>query len=405
MSKNKSVSLLMLACICVGLSLIVRLGTSVFLPALPIMEDALSMSPRELSLTISVYWVVFAFSALFVGPFADRKGRRPVLILSCFSYFLGSLVCGLSDDQFSFILGRLIQSVGGSAIPVVIVASIKDRANESEFINIVGWISTIASLGPLAAPIIGGYLAEHFSWRACFYFLAVSSLIIWVLTVWKFPESPVSSKKHVDRGALLLKNYISLLKDRKFVGVILANFSCFLLQGLYLTVSPFLFIDDLGLTSKSFGATSIIVIFGLVSGKFLCSFSANKFGPRSAFLQAAALTSLGGLMILGFWLLGSIDVATVLISTFILCLGFGGISPLTLHAISSNFSEQISTVVALNNALSLCAAAFSAYLAGVFITLDISNTSVLAVGAAFGGLACLIFAWSGRRHLAIEFKK
>lgn len=395
----------MLACICVGLSLIVRLGTSVFLPALPLMEDALSMSPRELSLTISVYWVVFAFSALFIGPFADRKGRRSILVLSSFSYFLGSLVCGLSDDQFSFILGRLIQSVGGSAIPVVIIASIKDRASEGEFMNIVGWISTIASLAPLAAPIIGGYLSEHFSWRASFYFLAISSFIVWILTVWKFPENPVNSKKHVKHGAMLLKSYISLLKDRKFFGVILSNFSCFFLQGLYLTVSPFLFIDDLGLTSKTFGATSIIVIFGLVSGKFLCGFSANKFGPRSAFIQSAAFTSLGGIMILSFWLLGKIDVINVLISTFVLCLGFGGISPLTLHAISSNFNEQISTVVALNNALSLSAAAFSAYLAGVLITLDISNTSVLAVGAAFGGMACLIFAWSARKHLAIEFKK
>lgn len=53
------------------------LATNIMLPAFPLMARELDVDPRELALTLSVFFVVFAVGQLFVGPYAAALGRQP----------------------------------------------------------------------------------------------------------------------------------------------------------------------------------------------------------------------------------------------------------------------------------------------------------------------------------------
>ncbi|WP_162806812.1 MFS transporter, partial [Sphingosinicella terrae] len=52
------------------------LATNIMLPAFPPIARDLSVDTRDLAITLSVFFVVFAVGQLFVGPLADALGRR-----------------------------------------------------------------------------------------------------------------------------------------------------------------------------------------------------------------------------------------------------------------------------------------------------------------------------------------
>jgi MFS transporter, DHA1 family, multidrug resistance protein len=50
----------------------------------------------------------FALSQVFYGPFADRFGRRPVILVAIATFLIGSLVCALSTDLQLMILASYL---------------------------------------------------------------------------------------------------------------------------------------------------------------------------------------------------------------------------------------------------------------------------------------------------------
>lgn len=55
-----------------GLAAIGMLSTNIILPAFPVIGEELGVTARELGLTLSSFFVTFAFAQLLVGPLADR---------------------------------------------------------------------------------------------------------------------------------------------------------------------------------------------------------------------------------------------------------------------------------------------------------------------------------------------
>ena len=66
-------------------------------------------------MVLSVYFIVFAFAQLTLGPLSDRFGRKPVLVVGLASYVIGSLVCWRAMELGSLLLGRCFQAVGAAA--------------------------------------------------------------------------------------------------------------------------------------------------------------------------------------------------------------------------------------------------------------------------------------------------
>ncbi len=59
-----------------GLAALGALATNIILPAFPRIGASLGVSPQELGLTLSSFFVAFAFGQLLVGPLSDRFGRK-----------------------------------------------------------------------------------------------------------------------------------------------------------------------------------------------------------------------------------------------------------------------------------------------------------------------------------------
>ena len=67
--------------------------TDLYLPALPGLAAELGSPMTRTQLTLSALLFAFGLSQLFLGPIADRFGRRPVLLGGLSLYVLASLGC------------------------------------------------------------------------------------------------------------------------------------------------------------------------------------------------------------------------------------------------------------------------------------------------------------------------
>ena len=135
------------------------LATNIMLPAFPLMARELDVDPRELALTLSVFFVVFAIGQLFVGPYADALGRQPFVFAGLAVFIGGSIVCALASTLSMLIAGRAIQAIGACAASVLARAIARDLYHGAALTRALALVMIAMAAANLncCAQVSGGY--------------------------------------------------------------------------------------------------------------------------------------------------------------------------------------------------------------------------------------------------------
>lgn len=113
------------------------------------------------------------------GPWADRRGTRAPLVVGGSLFVLGIALCALAPNGAVFVVGRLLQGVGGGVDGVVLYVLIARHVPEGARPRMFGMLTAAWLLPSLGGPLVAGLLAENVGWRAVFGMLlcgAVGSL-------------------------------------------------------------------------------------------------------------------------------------------------------------------------------------------------------------------------------------
>ncbi|RUU94257.1 MFS transporter, partial [Mesorhizobium sp. M6A.T.Cr.TU.017.01.1.1] len=108
------------------------------------------------------------------GPISDRIGRRPVLIGGALLFSGASFLLASTSLAAFFVVLRVMQSIGASAILVATFATVRDvYAQRPESAVIYGLFSSMLAFVPALGPVAGALIADNFGWRAIFLTLGV----------------------------------------------------------------------------------------------------------------------------------------------------------------------------------------------------------------------------------------
>ncbi len=156
-----------LVALLIGTSMIIIDGSLVNV-LLPDMVDDLGLNATETQWVNSIYSLFFAALLITIGLLADRFGRRLLFLMGVVVFVVGSLASGTAQDPSFLIAARAVQAVGGammlpSSIAVInVLFTGRDRA-----VAFGLWGAIFAGAAALG-PLLGGFLAEYFSWRWAF---------------------------------------------------------------------------------------------------------------------------------------------------------------------------------------------------------------------------------------------
>lgn len=393
-------SVLLLSAYLILITALVRLGTSLYLPALPLMADDLGLSAQHMASTMTVYLVGFALASVLLGPLSDQWGRRLLVQGGIAAFGVGSLLCALAPSYGLLITGRILQSVGGAAVQVGTRAMSREAFSDAQMISVLGWIGVITGLVPVLAPVLGGLLTQSLGWHSNFYLLAGGALAVVLATRGIAPETLTHERRTPFKLAGTLKAYGGMLAASGFMLPTIPIMLCFAVQGAYLVAAPFIFIHVFEMSPVAFGFTSLALVGGLLVGRLICMAALKRWGDFPAFVVGAALAFLGGLCSLGVVLSQWISPVSVLGASAVFCVGFGALVPIGMKAGLSAFPDRVGTSSALYGTLTLGATAVGSGGVGALLQRSPRDVDLLCLATFAAGCLILLTSWLSRRPLS-----
>jgi len=160
----------------------------IMMPLGPVLIAEFGITTHEFGLLVASYSFAAAASGLLAATFVDRFERRRLLLTMFALFGLATLACGLAPGYstllvarglagaFGGVMGALVQTMLGDVIPF------ERRARAGSMVSAAFSVSTVAGV-PLSL-----WLANHFQWRAPFFFIAVLVVLFILAGLRALPE-------------------------------------------------------------------------------------------------------------------------------------------------------------------------------------------------------------------------
>ena len=145
------------------------LDATIITTALPVIAHDFDMVAAHLSVGVSAYLVALTIFMPISGWAADRFGARRVFSAAVTLFTLSSVLCALSNGVMSFTAARILQGVGGAMMVPVGRLVVLRNTSKSELVTAVAILTWPGLLGPILGPVLGGWIATHWSWRWIFF--------------------------------------------------------------------------------------------------------------------------------------------------------------------------------------------------------------------------------------------
>jgi EmrB/QacA subfamily drug resistance transporter len=388
--------------------------------ALPVIQRDLAANAAQMQWVVEGYALFLSALILLGGSLGDLYGRKRLFVAGIVIFTAASLGCAFAPSIQVLIAARCVQGIGAACAMPESLALISATFTGGERGRAIGTWSGFASITAAAGPVLGGWLAQHASWRWVFLINAPLALIVLIIAARCVPES--RDEKMPQRldipgallatvglglftygligsqggtpgapaiasllaGVVLLGAFIvverrspapmmplDLFASRTFASTNLYTFLLYAALGGSLYFLPYLLVDVQQYTPTAAGASLLpFVLLQFVLSRWSGGLVA-RIGPKIP-LAVGALLSAAGYVLFAVPGIGGSYWTTYFPAALVL--GLGGacfVAPLTTAVFDAVETEKSGVASGVNNAVARTAglvavAAFGIVLAGVF---------------------------------------
>ncbi|MGP6174345.1 MFS transporter [Corynebacterium sp. A21] len=304
-------------------------------------ED-LGLTGSQLGLLLSAGLIGMAIGTAGVGPFADRYGRRPVLLVSIAVNLLGLFLTATAGSMGEILSWRLLTGLGIGGIMTSGIVLVSEYANAKYRPLALSVYSAGFPIGATFGGLAAVPVIENFGWQGVFYLGGFITLAILATVAVFIPESidhlaarhRAGSEKAqghalkiaqrldidgpVELGTAATKStprsgYGALLSRENIRGTVLLWVMYFLVMSSFYFASSWTprLLVEIGLTAEQGIWGGLVIMAGGLVGNILYGFCAARWDPRKV-MTAFALIS-ATLMV----------IFATTTSTLVLALGIG----------------------------------------------------------------------------------
>ena len=191
------------------------IGMTIISPALTLIKDDLNISFSDTQLVLTLYFIFLALGQILSGPFSDKYGRKPILILGATIYSISAFAASYSSNIEILLILRCIQGFGAAACLSVGRTILSDCFEIREAAKQMSKMTAIMAIIPISCFIFGGFLAEFLGWRTNLIALGIISLTLIILMSLILQETLINKAKSVSFKNVFLV-YKGLVKNIYF---------------------------------------------------------------------------------------------------------------------------------------------------------------------------------------------
>jgi MFS transporter, DHA1 family, multidrug resistance protein len=370
------------------------LSTDLYLPALPAVTKFFAADGARIQLTLSLFLAGFATSQLIVGPITDRYGRLSGTFGGLLLYMAGTALCALANSTDALIVGRVIQGIAVGAVIVSGRAIFRDSFEPEEgakkLARVYGWIGIV----PFFAPFVGSLLLMTIGWQACFWFLCLVGVAIFVFAGLKLKETNQFKNPKALSPKPIFTNYWMVFLNGKFQSFTSSSGASFSGLFCFLSGSSFILINLMKLTPLQYSMGFSGVTLGYMVGTQLAKHNLPRLGIAKTAKRATLFHLFGGFSLLALSLLAGqfpllLHPLAVLLPMFVYLIGHGMLQPCCQTGAVAPFPKNAGAASALLGFLMNVMAAFIGFL--VAQAFD-GSTLPMAIGVAVCASLAALFA-------------
>ncbi|WP_331774786.1 DHA2 family efflux MFS transporter permease subunit [Sulfurospirillum sp. 1612] len=159
------------------------LDTTIANVSIPTIAGDLGVTPTQGTWVITAFAVSNAIAMPLTGWLAKRFGEVRLFVFSTGLFSLTSMLCGMAPNYQMLIFGRVLQgAVAAPMMPLSQSLLLSNYPKHKKGLALAFWSMT-ATLGPIAGPLLGGYITDNFDWPWIFYINVpiglLSAFIVW----------------------------------------------------------------------------------------------------------------------------------------------------------------------------------------------------------------------------------
>lgn len=257
-------------------SMVGQLGIDLYTPSMPSMQLAFATTATNIKLTLSLYMFGAALFALPFGFIADKYGRRPTLLIGYAGYLLATVVIIYSPNIHTLLLWRFIQGAMVASFGIVMRSCSRDLYSGAELTKIAALLSGAWGFIPILAPMLGGYIQHYFGWQMQFQTLLIITGVCACITWQLLPEITTNNNKLAAKDFMFALR-TTLSNSRLLLFAIITALSAASIMS-YITFTPFIFQNNLHISSIHFGWLALLVAIFYMLGSLFTAAIVKRVG-------------------------------------------------------------------------------------------------------------------------------
>jgi MFS transporter, DHA1 family, tetracycline resistance protein len=169
---------------------------SMIFPVLPYFVKELHLSDIVVGLAAASFALFNFICSPLWGSMSDRKGRRPVMLISISITFIANVFLAFTNGILLLFLARILAGIGSANISVA-QAYMADISQPDERTKNLGLMGAVFGLGFIAGPILGGILKSWSGEGSVFWVGAGAAILNIANLLWAY-FSLNESNQHID---------------------------------------------------------------------------------------------------------------------------------------------------------------------------------------------------------------
>ena len=248
------------------------LTIDIYLAAFPTIVVDLETTEAAVQLTLTATLVGLALGQLLIGAVADVVGRRRPLLVTLAAYVLVSVAIALSSSLEALLVLRFLQGLTAASGMVLANAMVRDLYSGAQMATFISRLFLIVGVAPILAPTLGAQFLHFGTWRTIFWGLAVFGLILVSVALFLAPETLPRERRRQGGIAPALASYGGLLRDRRFMGLVLTACTAMGALFAYISSATFIFQDLYGMSVQQYA-----LVFAAGAGALTVASQVNGF--------------------------------------------------------------------------------------------------------------------------------
>lgn len=235
------------------LTAVMPFSVDAYLPALPQISQALQTDVHYVEKSLTTFIFGVALGQLFGGSLSDIKGRKNLVVYGLIVYMLSTLGLVFVHNVGQLLALRWVQAIGGGMASVVVGAIVRDNYEGKQAAQMFALIGIIMMAAPSVGPLVGSGLLKLGGWRLIFVFLFVYALLVFAFIVYFLPKHKKAEAFNKETFKLMLAGYRRVLTTRSALGLLFFQAASFSSMMVFLTESPFVYMQKYGLNAQHYG--------------------------------------------------------------------------------------------------------------------------------------------------------